>query len=54
MGVETRQGGWVVCGSDAVVEPVEAEGAHVDGGRSGSEDDDEAEEILGVPLVRLE
>lgn len=40
-----------VGGADAVVEPIETEGAHVDGGGGGAEDEDEAEEIFDVPAL---
>jgi hypothetical protein len=40
---------YVVSGTDTIVEPAKAEGAHVDGGGCRTKDDDEAEEIFDVP-----
>ena len=37
---------------DAVVEPVEAEGGHIDAGGGRTKDKHEAEEILDVPALR--
>ena len=41
--MELGHGGWVRGCADAIVEPAEAEGAHVDGGAGWSEYDDEPE-----------
>lgn len=52
LGVECLDSGEIVSRSDTVVEPVQAEGADVYCRRSRSQDDDEAEEIFDVPLLR--
>ena len=43
---------YVPSGTDTIVEPAKAEGAHVDGGRCRTKNDDETEEIFDVPAWR--
>jgi len=50
--VESLHANDVVGGSDAKVEPIQAESAHVDGAAGGSQDHNEADEVLDVPPLR--
>ena len=52
MRVEELDTLFIAGGTDTIVEPAEAESADIDGGGSGTEGNDEAEEIFDVPARR--
>ena len=49
--VSVRLGNILLCSFDPIVEPIEAEGAHVDSATGRTQHDNETQKVLGVPAL---